>query len=267
MTVYVDRTHKKFKNVIDDPEYNHICMEDLSQCGLKGYSNLGFYDFDLCSEKSVQQEFIYELTSLSFKMQVEIASLLLKEWHSERINFYDDYQDFISYYDEDDFTPAELQEEYLSALKNDELASDFEEINGANDIEVVFDYLEENLPNFKYWYITGYIQGEFSYVWTFDKHDENLLELENFAKIMPRDQDTFKETFEDYLETVLYGTFVTITDCDENGDSTGEQQDNAEEVADLYIGGDNPFVSDECVDEYMKKHYQMDQAEVIVTYA
>ena len=267
MTVYVDRTHKKFKNVIDDPEYNHICMEDLSQCGLKGYSNLGFYDFDLCSEKSVQQEFIYELTSLSFKMQVEIANLLLKEWHAERLNFYDDYQDFISYYDEDDFTPAELQEEYLSALKDDELASDFEEINGANDIEVVFDYLEDNLPNFKYWYITGYMQGEFSYVWTFDKHDEKLLELENFAKIMPRDQDTFKETFEDYLETVLYGTFVTITDCDENGDSTGEQQDNAEEVADLYIGGDNPFVSDECVDEYMKKHYQMDQAEVIVTYA
>lgn len=26
MTVYVDRTHKKFKNVIDDPEYNHICI-------------------------------------------------------------------------------------------------------------------------------------------------------------------------------------------------------------------------------------------------
>ena len=99
MTVYVDRTHKKFKNVIDDPEYNHICMEDLSQCGLKGYSNLGFYDFDLCSEKSVQQEFIYELTSLSFKMQVEIANLLLKEWHAERLNFYDDFQDFISYYD------------------------------------------------------------------------------------------------------------------------------------------------------------------------
>lgn len=271
MTVYVDKTHKKFKNVIDDPDYNHICMEDLSQCGLKGYSNFGFCDFDLGSEKNVQQEFIDKLTSLSFKMQVEIDNLLLKEWHSERINFYDDYQDFISYYDEDDFTPAELQEEYLSALKDgerDTLASDFEEINGVNAIDVVFDYLKENLPNFKYWYITGYQQGEFSYVWTFDKHDEKLLELENFAKIMPRDQDTFKETFEDYLQTVLYGTFVAITDCDENGDSTEEQLDNAEEVADLYIGGgDDPFVSDECVDEYMKKHYQMDKAEIIVTYA
>lgn len=266
MTVYVDRTHKKFKNVIDDPEYNHICMEDLSQCGLKGYSNLGFYDFDLCSEKSVQQEFIYELTSLSFKMQVEIDNLLVKEWHAERINFYDDYQDFISYYDEDDFTPAELQEEYLSKLK-DGLASDFEEINDANDIDVVFDYLTENLPNFKYWYVTGYQQGEFCYVWTFNKHDENLLELENFAKSVPRYQDTIKETFEDYLQTVLYGTFVTITDCNENGKSTKEQKDNAEEVADLYIGGDDPFVSDEYVDEYMKKHYQMDRAEVIVIYA
>lgn len=270
MTVYVDKTHKKFKNVIDDPDYNHICMEDLSQCGLKGYSDLGFYDFDLGSEKNVQQEFIDKLTSLSFKMQVEIDNLLLKEWHLERFDFYDDYQDFISYYDEDDFTPTELQEEYLSALKDgerDTLASDFEEINDANAIDVVFDYLKENLPNFTYWYITGYQQGEFCYVWTFNKHDENLLELENFAKIMPRDQDTFKETFEDYLETVLYGTFVTITDCDENGDSTEEQQDNAEEVADLYIGGDDPFASDEYVDEYMKKHYQMDHAEVIVTYA
>ena len=120
MTVYVDKTHKKFKNVIDDPEYNHICMEDLSQCGLKGYSNLGFCDFDLGSEKNVQQEFIDKLTSLSFKMQVEIDNLLLKEWHLERFDFYDDYQDFISYYDEDDFTPAELQEEYLSALKDGE---------------------------------------------------------------------------------------------------------------------------------------------------
>lgn len=267
MTVYVDKTHKKFKNVIDDPEYNHICMEDLSQCGLKGYSDLGFYDFDLGSEKNVQQEFIDKLTSLSFKMQVEIANLLLKEWRAERVDFYDDYQDFISYYDEDDFTPAELQKEYLSALKDDELASDFEEINDANDIDVVFDYLTENLPNFKYWYITGCQQGEFSYVWTFDKHDENLLELENFAKSVPRYQDTIKETFEDYLETVLYGTFVTITDCDENGESTQKQQDNAEEVADLYIGGDDSFTSDEYVDEYMKKHYQMDHAKVIVTYA
>ena len=113
MTVYVDKTHKKFKNVIDDPDYNHICMEDLTKCGLKGYSDLGFYDFDLGSEKNVQQEFIDKLTSLSFKMQVEIDNLLLKEWHLERFDFYDDYQDFISYYDEDDFTPAELQEEYL----------------------------------------------------------------------------------------------------------------------------------------------------------
>lgn len=270
MTVYVDKAHKKFKNVIDDPEYNQICMEDLTQCGLKGYSDLGFYDFDLCSKKNIQQEFIDKLTSLPFKMQVEIDNLLLKEWHLERFDFYDDYQDFISYYDEDDFTPAELQEEYLSALKDgerDTLASDFEEINDANAIDAVFDYLTENLPNFKYWYIAGYQQGEFCYVWTFDKHDENLLELENFAKSVPRYQDTIKETFEDYLQTVLYGTFVTITDCDENGESTEEQQDNAEEVADLYIGGDDPFASDEYVDEYMKKHYQMDHAEVIVTYA
>lgn len=164
MTVYVDKAHKKFKDVIDDPEYNQICMEDLSQCGLKGYSDLGFYDFDLCSKKNIQQEFIDKLTSLPFKMQVEIDNLLLKKWQAERFDFYDDYQDFMSYYYEDDFAPAELQKEYLSALKDgerDALASDFEEINDVNAIDVVFDYLTENLPNFKYWYITGYQQANF----------------------------------------------------------------------------------------------------------
>lgn len=275
MTVYVDKTHKKFKKVTNaDSDFITDCLDTLDDLGLAGYSTdspNGFYNFDsyrLIQDKDARQEFTDELTSLPFKKQAQIYKFLKEKQTGKPFNYYEEYQEFLLDYGENG-TPAEVQDDFLSSLRDDAFISDFNEVDRLISIEVFFRGLEKLLTNFEYWYITGYGQGEYTYVWTFDKHNEGLLDLKDYVKTtMLHSVQQCEYKFEDYLQTLIFGTFVIVVDCDRDGNTTEDQEESAEEIADLYIYNDkNPYSSDRNVDEYMEDHYGMKKAKVIVAYA
>ena len=272
MTVYVDKAHKKFKKVTNaDSDFILDCLEGLDDFGLAGYSTdspNGFYTFVSYLNKNARQEFTDELTSLPFKKQAQIYKFLKEKQTGKPFNYYEEYQEFLLDYGEDG-TPAEVQDDFLSSLRDDAFISDFNEVDRLINIEVFFRGLAKLLTNFEYWYITGYGQGEYTYVWTFDKHNEGLLDLKNYVKTtMLHSVQQCEYKFEDYLRTLIFGTFVIAVDCDKNGHTTKDQEESEEEIADLYIYNDkNPYSSNRNVDEYMEDHYGMKKAKVIVAYA
>lgn len=79
------------------------------------------------------------------------------------------------------------------------------------------------------------------------------------------DPENIKYTFSDYLTSVLFGSFVKVSDCDKTGERI---KPYCTYVADLYVSDeDNPYCHDSAVDKYMENNYGMKPANVSVTYS
>lgn len=286
MTVYVNTDGKKFKDVgnLDEP-FRQDMYDDLANAGLKYYyADSGFQTFDDGDSKKAKEELLSYLAKMPFKLQNELCNELLVEdgvWNECKIDYYQNYLDFLVETDRDyeslevdDWTAQDIQEEYLACLKSrqydsyvalDSPMSYFESINSWSRLEVVLDFFEKHLPNFKWWYVTGSCQGDVAYVWTFDTSDENFKWVHEVNRNMEHYRPKNKYSFKNYLETLLFGSFVEIRDCDENGEVIEDGDYSI--VADLYIADtSDPYYSDQYVNEYMKDTYAMNPAEVLVTY-
>ena len=199
------------------------------------------------------------------------------DYHKQ--NWFQNYQDYLSYCDTDfdeltenstDYSPADYQEDFLEELKeggeNVESPLDtFMAINGWSEVSLIMDFLSQNLPDFQYWYITGYSQGESAFVWTFDKNNTDLQKLMKAVPLYQHDPESIKYTFSDYLTSVLFGSFVKVSDCNKKGERIKPYYAY---VADLYVSDeDNPYSHDSSIDEYMENKYGMKPAKASVTYS
>lgn len=284
MTVYAD-TKGNFKKV-ENLNYFEIqdMRDELAKCDLAYFSNgVGFECF--CSaehpESDIFQCFVDHLSEMPFKLQVKLNDLLLSrsmfDYHKQ--NWFQNYQDYLSYCDTDfdeltenstDYSPADYQEDFLEELKeggeNVESPLDtFMAINGWSEVSLIMDFLSQNLPDFRYWYIAGYSQGENTFVWTFDKNNTDLQKLMKAVPLYPHDPESIKYTFSDYLTSVLFGSFVKVSDCNKKGERI---KPYCAYVADLYVSDeDNPYSHDSSIDEYMENKYGMKPAKASVTYS
>lgn len=284
MTVYVDKKGN-FKKVLPDDGWAMQDLQDrLSECNIFLYSDRGFYSF-IDGDSNRLADFCSELEKLPFTLQVELDNLLLKAWSPKNSNnykrdYFKEYQYFIDEYATDDDDSANIQKEFFDCLKYgdesvDSPLSDFKALRNAgwNLMYQFLNLLESNLPDFKWWRISGCTQGELTYAWTFDVNTETFKELTNDLKYQQHFGDTESwgkdYTIEDALQTAIYNSFVCVQDCDEKGTSTMEQIADKDVVANLFLCEDDeydPFVSDPSIDEYMEEHYQMYPAKAIVTY-
>lgn len=284
MTVYAD-TKGNFKKV-ENLNYfeNQDLRDELANCDLAYFDNsAGFGRF--CStnhpESDIFQCFVDHLSEMPFKLQVKLNDLLLSRsiFNYHKQNWFQNYQDYLSYCDTDfaeltenstDYSPADYQEDFLAELKeggeNVESPLDtFTAISGWSEVSLIMDFLSQNLPDFQYWYIAGYSQGESAFVWTFDKNNADLQKLMKAVPLYRHDPENIKYTFSDYLTSVLFGSFVKVSDCDKTGERI---KPYCTYVADLYVSDeDNPYCHDSAVNEYMENKYSMKPANVSVTYS
>lgn len=217
--IYVNRDTHEFKDVIDDNEYGQTAIEDLQDNGFNFYVDGEFIG---TPDMQGKDKFVQDLMNMPKAKRVALDKALCKKWSVE--------------FDEDDI--------------EDDLSS----INGFSDVDFVINWLQENLKDFRYWYITGNVQGEVAYVWTFERFsDEDAKEFMEDSEIKSYYDDT-GYYFKDYLYTIIYGETVAIYDVDKHGKALDNEPNTF--ICDLSV--DN-YQDD--VDEYMEKNYNMVQAD------
>ena len=267
MTVYINKATNKFMSVINSPFSNGDEIDILHEdYGFRFFYENRFAGMEYQKDDECRQEFISHLENLPLKLQVALDNLLLEDisCHYSSVepkrDYYDMYQDYLINDCPDGLTPYEAQQDFLEMLKDGDLESpvdDFREIDGWSQVKIALNFLQDNLPDFQWWYVTGYGQGDLTYAWTFQKFDP-----EDFISSI--NSYYSKYSFDDFLTTTLYGSFVDIMPCDEFGNSS---YDDIKIVADLCIADENNLsYHDQYVDEYMKKHYDMVPANYTITY-
>lgn len=263
MTIYVNRPGNKFVKAQDCGDEQSLSIyEDLAA---QGYHFI--YNGEINTYNSLH-EFLKE--QLNLYQKVQLCNLLAKSRKMCPINIKDDYEEYMSwhvgdkdYSYKDFFTELETGDETILDSCNDV----FEEDLTYKDQCVVFNYLDSmmNPKHWHSWLIKGYSQGDDSWVWFYDESYEPDFNL----KFTDDKQSSFYgNSIEEVLTEVLYGTYISLTPCDNTGNSSCIQESEQRIVAGFYIGEDDSLsnTSDEYLDKYMLKQYDMIPARANIIY-
>ncbi len=266
MTIYVNKPGTKFIKAQDCSDAENFEIHETLKD--EGYQ----LPFDVYKEgdNSYTQLPKFLKKHLTLYQKVQLCNLLAKSWKVCPINIRDNYEEYMSWHigDKDygykDFF-KELETGDEAILDSCDEALD--NIHTYKEYCVVFDYLDaiENPKHWHSWLIRGFAQGEVAWVWFYDDscdHDFN-------QKFKDNKLDSFYgDSIEEVLTEAIYGSFISLTPCDNKGMSNCEQINDQRVIAGFYIGDDDSLSnkSDKYVDEYMLKEYGMKPALVDVTY-
>lgn len=250
MSIYQNIEGTNFKYIFSDPEFNEIACEKLEKAGCHFWTG-NEANFD---------SLIEAIKTTSLINQVKLVNKLNHRWlyGYQDMDLYDMLMEFSRWQDPCFENPQELQEEFLIEVKTgdycilDCLQETYEGIASSSDLDIVFDYLTQNYEGtFKNWYVE--MQGEFAYIWSF----EDLSEENVPANIYDANKAFFSNvdnqyTLENYFETVLFGYFCTVANCDKDGHTNVDSYDI---IANLYIDDDD--VPESVSNEVMEYFYHM----------
>ena len=148
----------------------------------------------------------------------------------------------------------------LESYSDDEFIESLENLS-FREIGKIIDYLDETLDSKRWysWVVSGRSQGDVSYVWIYSESGLSSLGIDPKEKFEDNEDLPFLgENWQEEFSQVLYGTCVTIRECDRFGTEMG----NTKMVYGYSIDGDDllPLNGTKNVrlDNYMKKRYGME---------
>ena len=262
--VYTNATGSKFIKAEND-DYDQINMlEDLTNNGIHLYPENN--DQQEEKDENVLKEAIH---SLPLKKQIQLANLLLENNGFDFDKFSlkvakDQYQRTIKHdnpnaeYNEDAFLNEfhTGKEGILAGMDKMFAAYDFDEM------KLVLDFLDDNLSQ-KHWRsytVTGYNQDEECLVWIYQpKADLSGFDHKNIDDYT---EDFWGKDMSEQLVNLLFGSITHLVSCDKHGSKLKEPK------IDRRIGGYTITNGEDNLDldEYIAKNYNLQPAEVEMTY-
>lgn len=264
MTIYVNELGTKFIKAENCSTKDRIML--YKQLKDKGYQ----LPFNVCKgdDNGYIQLNKFLKKHLTLYQKVQLCNLITKLWMINPINIKVNYERYMclhagnkDYGYKEFLKELETGNEAILESCNERL----DNINTYKEYCVVFNYLNsiENPKHWHSWHIMSL--GKDSWVWFYDDSCEH-----DFDRKFTDDKlDSFCNIpIEEILKEALYGACVSLKPCNNKGICTHDQEDSPRVVAGLYIGINDSLSnkSEESVDEYMLKEYDMRPAHVDVTY-
>lgn len=260
--VYTNATGSEFIKAEND-DYDQINMlEDLTNKGMYIYPENDDQQED--KDENALRDAIY---ALPLKKQIRLANLLLGSsgFDFDKFNLKkakDQYQRTIKHdnpnaeYNEDAFLNEfnTGKEGILAGMDKMFAAYDFDEM------KLVLNFLDDNLSQ-KHWRsytVIGYNQDEECLVWIYQpKADLSGFDHKNIDDYT---EDFWGKDMSEQLVNLLFGSITHLVSCDKHGNKLKEPK------IDRRIGGYIITDGDNRLDEYVAKNYNLQPAEVEMTY-
>lgn len=259
--VYTNATGSEFIKAEND-DYDQINMlEDLTNKGIHIYS-----ENDDQQEEKDENALKDAIHALPLKKQIQLANLLLENNGFDFDKFSlkvakDTYQRTIKHddpnakFDKDAFL-SELHTGKKGILNGiDQMFADYD----FDEMELVLDFLDDNLSQ-KHWrsYTVIGDQDNQYLVWIYqpeaDLSDFDCKNVDDYT------EDFWGKDMSEQLVNLLFGSITHLVSCDKHGSKLKEPK------IDRRIGGYIITDSDNRLDEYMDKNYNLQPAEVEITY-
>lgn len=269
MVVYTNKKGTKFLSVTNDEFFYQA--NDLSL--LKDDGEVHFHFYPSLDQEDDLDDLRKTIDNLPLEQEIELAN---KVTYLDRRDDQDpyslakarkDYQTNLAAYQDREFDEAEFIADFKYGNANIlhyNLAQEFTVIN-YDQLATILDFLKEKLnsKHFRYWYIVGYNQGDYSYVWVHEPTvDLSYLDGKNEDDL---ENDYKGQDFKEELQNLLFGSFVYLVSCDKHG----EWLDNPKISRTIpgYVFDRDQTDNNSDLNEYIFKNYHLKPAKVTITYS
>lgn len=260
--VYTNTTGSEFIKAEND-DYDQLnILENLTNNGIHIYP-----ENDDQQEEKDENALKDAIHALPLKKQTRLANLLLENsgFDFDKFNLKkakDKYQRTIKHYDP---TAEYDEDEFLIEFHTGEkgILAGIDRIFAGYDfseMELVLDFLNDNLPK-KHWRsytVIGYNQDDECLVWIYQP-EEDLSDFDH-SNVDDYTEDFWGTDMSEQLVNLLFGSIIHLVSCDKHGNNLKEPK------IDRTIGGYTITDGDSNLDEYMAKNYNLQPAEVEMTY-
>lgn len=246
MVVYTNQTGTKFIKVINANDQLPEIADDLMASGFHCYhSDRSMSAADLASLQAA-------INSLPLPKQIELANQVLIKQGLPQVNLAKEKETYQAEWDEP-VTTADFEHELLTGEAGilDPLNEIYTDLTW-REMTLTMEFLSANLPenNWYDWYITGYSNGEASFVWRYDPTTKFDYQ-QTFTDDPQKGSDYFGKNWQECLTTILYGSVIELSPCDQAGEQLAA---DSRIVGDFYLIDNEP---NEAVDQYLQEKYQM----------
>ncbi|MCR1877954.1 hypothetical protein [Limosilactobacillus reuteri] len=218
--IFVNRNKSIFYEVLNDEEYGYIEYEGLQEMGFHFIAWEGNFG------KKEQSALMDYLVTLPFKALVEITEKLQKKY-STSLYYIDGVIDNLKDYANDDFLDMNDRKKFMKDYGENYFEPEFRNEINMNDLELIFKVAKKYDDNFDWTYISGYNQGDATYVWSSDGNNQVIINKS------------------EYLEDVIYGSWMSVQKVDKYGEFIADLDEEP-----CYLDGENGYAADLMKEKY-----------------
>lgn len=268
MVVYTNQKGTRFLSANNDEFYNEDELELLKD---DGEVHFHFYpgrdqDQDLDNLRKT-------INNLPLEQEIELANKITYLDKHDGQDPYSlakarkDYQTNLAAYHDQKFDEAEFIDDFKYGNANVlhyNLAQEFTIIN-YDQMSIILDFLKEKLDSkhFRYWYILGYNQGDYCYVWVHEPTvDLSYLDGKNEDDL---ENDYQGSDFTEQLQNLLFGSFIDLISCNQHGETLDDPK--IERTIPGYVFDQDQTNSNNDLNEYIYKNYHLKPAKATITYS
>ena len=268
MVVYTNQKGTKFLSVTNNEFYNEDELELLRDDG-----EVHFHFYPSREQDQDLDDLRKTIANLPLEQEIELANKVTyydKHDGQDRYNLdkaRKDYQTNLLAYHDREFDEAEFIDDFKYGNANVlhyNLAEEFTVIN-YDQMATILDFLKEKLDpkHFRYWYVIGYNQGDYCYVWVHEPTvDLSYLDGKNEDDL---ENDYQGSDFAEQLQNLLFGSFIDLVSCNQHGETLDDPK--IERTIPGYVFNQDQTNSNNDLNEYIFKNYNLKPAKATITYS